>query len=330
MFREWLQIARSQTAAAIIILCGIFYLMGDGDLFSWYGLALIIFSILIHDFSFAHNSVIDVLTGYDTKDKFKDHFPLCAEKFNPLTALKISHVGLFITTLFAILLAFFGSGNSFLAISFYSIFLMCGFWYNEWTSKIALWDFIPISLCFTSLSVYAFFLASNRFTALVILSSIYIFLVEWYEIGIAGEIKECEMKEEISLLRYLGMTYDEKTNIFDMNKVALYPFAIKIISILLILVILSYSCTYSTIFITIAFGSLILVFNFRLTQRQYRDRNKALRDMAIGEILAIFLLPLVLYPLIGLSEVIVLLVFSLAYFVLMNQINWKSWFRPQV
>jgi hypothetical protein len=329
MLREWLQIARSQTAAAVIMLCGMFFLLGGGNIFSIYGLAIIIFSILIHDFSFAHNTVVDFLTGYDTKDQFKKHFPLCNGRFKPFTALKISHIGLLISTFMAIFLAFFGSGNSFLAVSFFSIFLISGFWYNEWTSKIVVWDFLPISICFTSLAVFTYFLINSKISILLILSAVYIFLVEWYEIGVAGEIKEAEMTEEISLLRKLGMICDKN---FDLSlKAFTYAWMIKVFSVaILCYIVFAYNIGIYSIIVLIIAGYLIGHFALKLTLPQKRDRNKSLRYMAAEEIISIFALPLILIPLIDPIQTIFLIIFSMGYFVIMNKINWKSIIRPQV
>ncbi len=335
MIRNWLKIARSQTAAAVIMLCGIFFLLGGGNFLSFLGIGVIVFSILIHDFSFAHNTAFDVLTGYDTEDEYKKHFPVCDGSVDPFDALKITHIGIFIMVFFAMLLSYFGTGNAFLAMSFFAIFLMSGFWYNEWTSKIATWDFVPISICFTSLSVFVYFLVSDEINLLMILSAIYIFLVEWYEIGIAGEIKEAEMTKEVSLLRNMGMAckkHDVSGEIiFDMHNAVYYPFFLKIISLLVILAIIGfYTFTWGTLAIFLILGTLMLVVNNKLTDRQLRNRNKSLRHMACGEILAIFLLPLILYPVVGLLEVLFLLFFSLSYFLVMNKINWGTWVRPQV
>lgn len=330
MLRDWLRIARSQTAAAVIMLCGIFFLLGGGNLFSVFGLLIVIFSILEHDFTFAHNSVIDVLTGYDTKDNFKKHFPLCNGKVNPLSALKITHLGIFAMTLFAIALAWMSRGNQFYAISCYAVFLISGFWYNEWTSKIALWDFVPISICFTSLSLYAYFLVSDSLSLLVVLCAVYIFLVEWYEIGIAGEIKELEIQDEASFLRYLGARCDYVH--FNLGKKAfLYASFVKLAGIAILgVIVYKYNFYLPGILTFLLMGTGMLYFAWKLTRKQKRDRNKAIRYMAAEEILSIFALPLILIPIIDTVATVILIVFSLLYFFVMNKINWDTLLRPKV
>lgn len=330
MLRDWLRICRSQTAAAVIMLCGMFFLLGGGNLFSVFGLLVVIFSILEHDFTFAHNSVVDVLTGYDTKDNFKKHFPLCNGKVNPFSALKITHLGIFAMTFFAIALAWMSPGNQFYAISCYAVFLISGFWYNEWTSKIALWDFVPISICFTSLSLYAYFLVSDSLSLLVILCAIYIFLVEWYEIGIAGEIKEFEIIDEVSLLRYLGARFDYIH--FNLRlKAFLYATLVKLAGIAILGAIVfkyNFSSCSVLLFALMALG--MMYFAWKLTRKQRRDRNKAVRCMAAEEILSIFALPLILIPIIDTASAVILIVFSLLYFFVMNKINWGTIVRPRV
>ncbi len=329
MLRNWLRISRSQTGAAVIMLCGIFFLLGGGNLFSLWGIIIVIFSILVHDFSFAHNSVIDVLAGYDKKDKFKKHFPLCNGRVDPFTALKITHIGGFLTTIFAILLAYFGSGNSFYAISFYVLFIICGFWYNEWTSKIAMWDFVPISICFASLSVYAYFLVSDEFTLLMILAAIYISLVEWYQVGVSGEIKEIEILDEVSLLRHLGAKCDV---VFNLGvKAFVYALTVKLFGVLILgIIVLRYNFTLYGIIVFALMSLLIIHFALNLTKIQKRDRNKSIRNMACEEIVSIFALPLILIPIIDTVQALFLILFSLLYFVFMNKINWNTLVQPKV
>jgi hypothetical protein len=330
ILKNWTQIARSQTAAAVIMLCGVFYLLGGGILFTVFGLLLIIFSITAHDFSFAHNSVIDVLTGYDTRDRFKNHFPLCNGRVNPFNALKMTHLGMVMTTFFAIFLCFMGPGNKFYAMACYAVFIISGFWYNEWTSKIALWDFVPISLCFTSLSLYAYFLVNNTLNTLVVLCAVYIFLVEWYEIGVAGEIKEYEMMDEVSLLRQLGA--EPGTVVFNLGlKAFFYALSVKTAGlVVLALIVYEYNFCLPSVLIFLLMGTGMLFFAWRLTKPQKRDRDKSLRYMASEEILSIFALPLILIPIIDMTSTVFLIFFSFFYFVLMNKMNWGTWVKPRV
>jgi hypothetical protein len=330
MLRDWLRIARSQTAAAVIMLCGMFYLIGGGNLFSIFGLLIVVFSILAHDFSFAHNSVVDVLTGYDTKDGFKSHFPLCNGRFDPRTALKITHIGMLIVTIFAVFLAWISPGNKFLALSFYAIFIVCGFWYNEWTSKIVMWDFVPISICFTSLSLYAYFLVSNSFTPLAVLCASYIFFVEWYEISVSGEIKEAEMMDEVSLLKHLGARC-EYTHFNLGLRAFLYASAVKLSGVaILALIVYKYNFYLLGMLTFLLMGAAMIYFAWKLTRKQKRDRNRAIRYMASEEIVSIFALPLVLIPIIDTLQAVVLIFFSMSYFVVNNFLNWGTLVRPRV
>jgi hypothetical protein len=314
----------------MIMLCGMFYLLGEGSLFSVYGLLVVIFSILVHDFSFAHNSVIDVLSGYDTRDKFKDHFPLCNGRIRPLSALKATHLGMFTVTVFAIYLAWISPGNRFYAMSCYAVFVVCGFWYNEWTSKTSQWDFVPISICFTALSLYAYFLMSATVSMVVVLAATYIFFVEWYEISVAGEIKEIEIEGEVSLLRNLGArcTFTH----FNLGLKALtYSWLVKLAGVALLgtIAFVYNSSIVSTItFVVMSFA--MIYFAWRLTRKQKRDRDKSIRYMAAEEIISIFALPLVLIPIIDTVSAVVLIFFSLFYFFFMNKINWNTWIKPKV
>ena len=78
------------------------------------------------------------------------------------------------------------------------------------------------------------------------------------------------------------------------------------------------------------FAFLAIYFCFQLTRKRLWNREKALRDMALEEIVTIFLLPVILIPMIGLSEVFIILGLAIVYFIGMNSVLWKTRFAPRV
>lgn len=327
--KDWLRIFRAQTAAAVFMIILVPYLVGGGDFFSWYTLILAIWSILVHHISFGHNTIMDTLMGWDKKDIHKLHHPLISSKIRKETALKVISVGIFLTTIIGIYLVYRSPGNQFYAMSFFSLFIIGGIIYNSGISKVSRWDVIPISLSFTSLSLYSYFLVAKEFDLLIILIALYIIFLQWFEIGVEGEIKEIEIKDEVNMLKLLGTKCDGKT--FNMGSSIIYPWALKLMGLAIAgYIVYKYTYELLTIILFVIFGILAIYFCYELTKKRKWDRKKAVRDMALEEVMTIFLLPLILIPKIGSLEVIIILVASITYFVGMNALLWGTRFAPRV
>lgn len=326
---NWLRVFRAQTAAAVFMLVLIPYLTAGGPLYSWKTLILALWSILAHHMAFGHNTVMDTLMGWDIMDQNKLHHPLVANFIKKETALKVVSFGIFFTTLIAILLVGYSDGNRFYAMAFLSLFLIGGMIYNSGISKISIWDVIPISICFTSLSLFSYFLVAEEFNELIILIAFYIILLQWFEIGVEGEIKEIELKNEINLLTKLGTKFDG--NSFNMGKSIVYPWGLKLAGLAVGgYIVYKYTYELTTIVLFALFAFLAIYFCFQLTKKRIWNRKKALRDMALEEIVTIFLLPVVLIPIIGVTEVMIILAFAILYFIGMNSLLWKTKFAPRV
>ncbi len=326
---NWLRIFRAQTAAAVFMLVMIPYLLAGGGLFTWNTLVLALWSILAHHMAFGHNTIMDTLMGWDIMDQNKLHHPLVANIIKKETALKVISIGIVISTFIAILLVRYSNGNQFYAMSFLTLFLIGGMIYNSGISKVSFWDVIPISLCFTSLSLFSYFLVAKEFNELIILIALYIILLQWFEIGVEGEIKDIELKNEINLLTKLGTKFDGNT--FNMGKSIIYPWGLKLAGLAVGgYIVYKFTFNITTVILFALFAFLAIYFCFELTKKRIWNRKKAIIDMALEEIITIFLLPLILIPIIGSKEVIIILVFAIVYFVGMNSLLWKTRFAPRV
>lgn len=327
--KDWLRIFRAQTAAAVILLILIPYLLAGGELFSWYTLVLALWSILLHHISFGQNSVLDAMMGWDQQDPHKKHHPLVSGRIKKETGLKVISIGYLISTILAIVLAYLGPGNPFYSMAFFSLFLVGGFVYNEGFSKISIWDFIPITICFTCLSLFSYFLIAQEFNELIVLVALYIALVEWFQIGIEGEIKEIEIKNEVNMLRILGTKIDGNT--FTMHKAIIYPWILKIFGLAVAGYILyKYTFELLTLVFYILGVILALYFCFKITRKRKWNRAKSLKCMGLEEVISIFLLPLILIPIIGILEIIIVLSISFVYFVGMNALLWDTSLAPKI
>jgi 4-hydroxybenzoate polyprenyltransferase len=327
--RYWLQIFRAQTAAAVFMYVLTAYLVAGGELFSWFALILALWSILTHHISFGHNTVMDTFMGWDEKDPNKTHHPLIANKIKKETALKVIAIGMFFGTIIAILLVYYSQGNVFYAMAFLSLFIISGLIYNDGISKVSVFDFIPYSICFSSLTVFSYFLVETSFNELIILLALYIGLLVWFQSGISGEIKEIEFKDEVSLLQKLGTKCSD--GVFDMGKSIIYPWIIKLAGLGIAgYIVFKYSFSILTISLFIVLSILAIYFCYKLTKKRVWNRQKTIKYMSLVEIVSIFMIPLILSPMIGLIETAIIVVISILYFVGMNSFLWKTRFAPKV
>lgn len=327
-FRDWLRVFRAQTAPATLLVVMVPFLLGGGNLFSFFGLALFVFAIVLHWFIFGHNSLMDTATGFDLKDKNKQHHPLVSGKISLNKAHNVIHTGLCLLTVLGILLVLLSPGNHLLAISWFLVFMVTGFAYNNGLSKSTIFSFVPITVCFTSLSVFAYYLSAQAMSPLMVLAALYIAFVEIFQISYEGELKELEAGEA-NLLRRLGAKIEQ--GFFVPNRAGDYGTWVKAIGLAIAGLIL-WVLPSVNVFSFILFLILLFFAGFylaRLTRFQKWDRNKALMDMSKEEIVSIYILPVVLIPLIGAIQAISLMAFGVVYFFAMNKLNWGV-FYPKV
>jgi 4-hydroxybenzoate polyprenyltransferase len=311
--------------------------MGGGELFSKFGLLLFVFSILLHYFIFGNNSLMDTCIvpsprqlPYDMQDKMKKHHPLITGKIKLATAHKVIYTGIVFLSFAAILISFYGSGNTSLSLAFFLVFVVSGFAYNCGLSKVTVWKFFPISLCFTALCTYAYFLMSENINNLIILILIYIFLTEIFEVGIEGDQKEIETNTEVNLLKYLG-TKTSHNKIFMSLSSKIVAWCIKISNLAVGLYITIYiGLRYETMLLFALFALLVIYFAYKIIHDKEWGRDVKLRYYSFEEISTIFLLLVIIIPYMGLLEAVTLMFFGVVYFIILNKINWGTFFIPRV
>ncbi|RLE43364.1 hypothetical protein DRJ19_02710 [Candidatus Woesearchaeota archaeon] len=329
--REWLQLFRSQTASATFILLLTFYLLGGGEIFSLMGLALIVASLLIHYSTFGQNSLNDFLLGYDKEDPHKKHHPLVSGKIKPEQAIKVVNVMLFLACLYCIILALHGANPTLALISSFLGYVF-GNWYNSGFSKVSLLKPIPITLAFTFIGLYAYFLSAKELTTLAILCTLYVALTMLFQIGIEGELKDYKTKE-VNILHKISK-----------DTFATLGVILKIVNLLVGLYIatLLWATLHPVLRITIVMISFLTIvaslfimrylFNYGLIVYETcrKCRKYVVRYCALMEILTIYYLLIVLIPEIGLVNVLFMMILGIVYFVAMNKINWGTLVAPMV
>lgn len=326
--RDWLQVFRAQTAPATIILVLVPYLLGGGTLFTFDALVIAILALLFHWFSFGHNSLMDTVAGYDLRDKQKSHHALVRGSISLESAHTVIHTGLFILTLTGIYLALKGTGNPTLAIAWFAIFITAGHAYNDGLSKVTIWSFVPITICFTAFGLYAFYIPAIKLTELMVCVAVYFAITLLFQISVSGELKDITEKEA-NLLRYLGARLSN--NRIELGKAKYYAWLVKLVNLGVGCYII-YNFGFNRLSITLfaLLAVLAIYFCHELTKDRNWDRNKTLVHMALEEIATIYIIPLILMPFIGLVASATLMLFGIVYFVIYNFFLWGTFLRPQV
>jgi len=315
--RDWLQLFRAQTAPATILLILVPYLT-NASLFSLEALAIALFALFTHWFSFGHNSLLDTAMGYDFKDPSKSHHPLVASRLNMMAAHNVIHWGLCASAVFAILISLGFSPNSTFALISIFLWFVFGYAYNAGLSKECLFSFLPISICFTAMGAWGWFLSHNSLDRLGWLLLAYFFTTILFQISWSGHLKELELKERSNILVKMGAKIEH--GVFLPSRATFYGLFIKLVNIpILGSQILSENITPLRevwLALTVILSCYLLA---KLVLPHQYIREKELRNMSFMEILTIFTpIPLVLPWL----EATILMLFGVAYFVLMNKALW--------
>ncbi len=318
---QWLKLFRAQTLPATLLLLVTAFLLGGGSLFSIKGLLVCFFALLAHFFSFGENSLLDTSQGFDTKDPSKSLHPLVNGEISIESATNVIHTGIILTALFGIFIAGYSGGNFTLAILSLFLFSLFGEWYNK-GNKVTTLSFLPISLCFTALVFYGYFIVANEISPLMVLVAAYVYVRIHFQIDIAGNIKDLETGER-NMLKKIGAKIENV--LFYPGKAKLYGFGLTFMEIVIGLwIFVQYTFSLWTLPFIIFFMGTGVYFVWRLVKKREWDRDKSLMDMSLVEIAFIYALPVILAPIIGYLEVFVLLTFGVIWFFFMNRLLWDS------
>lgn len=325
---NWLQLFRAQTAPATIIIVVVSYLVGGGRLFALNGLLVGVFALVAHWLTFGHNTLMDTQGGWDPKDRHKQHHPLVGGIISLRSAHNAIHTGLFFLTLFAVGLVLLGEGNPFLAMVSFSIFLTAGHCYNDGLSKTTIWSFAPITVCFTFLAFFGYYIVAKEITPLMFCLALYVALTMLFEISWEGECKEITA-DEANLLRSMGVECDGKT--FKSGPAKVYGWGVKLLNLGVGgFILCRYALTPLTAVLFLVLAGLAVYFCHELTKDRVWDRHRTVVHCASEEIVSIYIMPAILIPIIGLVESLLLMIFGILYFTFFNRVLWGTTIGPMV
>lgn len=348
--KDFLRVGRAQTAPASVLLMFVGILLGGGELLSLAGLAFLLFAILFHIASFGQNSVMDSAIKpeigegltVDEQDDSKSNHPIINGSVSLRTGFLSINILLYALMVVAVAIPFYTPGNTALALASFAVWIIFGQAYNNGISIFTKWKWVYISVCFTGLSLYFYFLYATDFTMLMGLVSIYIFLRVWFQNGYAGEMKDLTAPED-NMLRTMGATIEKDViveefkgiefkkagDVFKPKFARIYCYALTLAEIFVgyeILFVVS-GGIISMWYVHVPFSVLMgagLVFCLLMAHEREWGRDRELKHMGLMEIIFIYALPIALIPIIGYIPVLVLLIFGVAWFYGMNKWLWGS------
>jgi hypothetical protein len=325
--KDWLRLFRAQTAPATILLILTPYL-ANANLLTLETLAIAVFALLAHWISFGNNTLLDFALGYDQKDPSKQHFPLHRGVISLHAAHNVIHWSLSALAIIAILVCLSFSPNPLLAVISIFLWFVFGYSYNSGLSKESLFAFLPISICFTFMGSFGWFLSHSNLNMTGWLYLGYVFFVILFQIGWSGCLKELEVKERSNILVKMGaqVTVDQDfprdttEKHFSPGLSWVFGWFVKGFNLLFGMLLLWQNYSLVRVVIYCVFDVLIITSLYKLTKPRVYNRDKELLKMSLMEILSIYLVPwLMLDPL----TVVILEVIGVIYFFGVNLWLWK-------
>jgi len=318
--KDFLQMLRIHTAPATVILLASSYSAGGGSLFSGFGLALVLYGIVLHGSTFGHNVVMDYF--WDIRDENKKHHPLVAGRIKLGEAVNTVMPLLGVCLLAGVAFAY----GMYWPTFWFTLFITFGFLYNNWLSKTTIWGWIPITVCFTSLSGYAMSLAGK----LDLLYILYIMFTIWFQIGWSGYLKEIQVLDQANLLRRLGVKVSNGW-LHIPAAAKLFGGFVKsgnIISLAVIMVASDlYGRSLASMIASSILASLMMYMMYKLLKSRKWDRISELRNMSLMEIATIYA---GMFSVMTINEALTLAVFGIVWFTAMNKLLWETKLAPRV
>jgi 4-hydroxybenzoate polyprenyltransferase len=319
---DYLRIGRVQTFPADWLLTLTPFLYGRLNLVQ--ATLLSIFIWFVHFSSFGHNSLMDTAMGYDLKDLHKKHHPLVAGRIQLSEAHNVIHWLLCTLTVCALIFSLKLSPAPLYAVLCIPIWTMFGYAYNSGLSKESVFGFIPISICFTFMGAWGWFLSHETLNTVGYLYLGYVFCTILFQISYSGFKKELLIKERSNILVRLGAKVEN--GVFKPSRAGIYGVTIKGLNWLIGLLLLLQNFNIIRLLWFIVISSFVFVYLIRLTKPREYIRDRELLDMSLEEVATIYLVvPILLDSLVA----ALLMVIGLFYFLIVNRILWKAPF-PRV
>ena len=201
--REWLKLFRAHTSPALWCLILTPYLH-NAELFTLNTAALWVLAELVHHISWGQNSLMDFTQGYDKKDPAKKHHPLLTGALGVTESVNMIYWGLALLMTAAIVLTFYVSPAPALAMAMLTMWMAWGWGYNCGLSKESILGGASITLSFTGMAAWGWYLSHGDLGRLGLISVGYVFMQGVYMNGWTNQMKDFKQLERSHLPHLLG------------------------------------------------------------------------------------------------------------------------------
>jgi len=329
-FLVYLRLLRIQgagaTAAAAIIPA---LIMGQHDLFLLS--IIVIVGVMCHIFTAVHNEYLDIKV--DEKSKDLKEKPLVSGAIPKRYALYISIAVIFMA--YALTLVFF---FSIYPLIFLTIALFLGGLYNSVGKKVPEFGMILGASCMF-FSLYGASTISIQFNNLVYLAAFAIFIHIMFNTTVDGGLKDVDhdfLAGAKTTATRLGVKVINK-KIKVTKKFTVYAYGLKFIYIALVLLVgfqkqvnLWGSELYLTQLLCIFLLIGILFTLYRFWHPPDFNRPKLIRIFAVHELASYVVAPIVISPLFGLRNTLILIFLPIVWFFIVNVIVYGKPMQPDV
>jgi 4-hydroxybenzoate polyprenyltransferase len=329
--RDWLRLFRAQTGLSTYFGFSIPYLIAGGD--PLVTVALLPVGLLMHYASFGHNSVMDY--WYDIHDPAKAHHPLQSSRISLGMAHIVIHSMLTLTALICITVTLLLSPRPEVALAFLALYMTFGHAYNDGLGKHTRHSWLPISLCFTSLAGWGWFLANDNFDVNLALLLLVAFTSIAYQIGFEGNLKDL-CSDKVNLLHSLARNMECR---YEGDRLTMISYEghtfwwLRFFDIIL----LWYLCLSLNAYIgqtVLALASVAQAWFISEMNRSLRrglDRDRLLGYLGKIEVLQFLkLMSPMLYSTGNILVFVIYMPLGLAYFTVMNRLLWGTTWAPRV
>jgi len=316
---DWLRIFRAQTMPATLLLILVPYLT-NAEFFSLTTLEIALFAVLAHYLSFGHNSLMDTYGGWDYRDPSKKHHPLVSGRVSMTTAHNVIHWGLGLLSVIAAIISIYISPNPIMALTFILLWFVWGHAYNDGLDKECVLSFLPISICFTALGLWGWFLSHSQLDYVGLLLTGYFFFTILFQISWSGHLKELSLKERSNILIKMGASITPK-GWFIPGASRIYGILIKAINLIfgILLMLANFTLVRLVWYVILCLLSITML--HQLTKPRPYKRDSELFNMSLMEIFTIYMpIPLVLEW----TEATILMLLGIIYFFGVNLLLWEK------
>jgi hypothetical protein len=325
--KKWLQLFRAQTAPATVLLVLTAYLFSASFL-DLKTLLLTALLLLVHLFSFGHNSLMDAAMHYDQGDPNKQHHPLVSGIIKFQQAHNVIHWGLGFLSLAVASVTILIAQNPLIALLCLIGWTGFGHAYNDGLSKESLIGFLAISLSMTAAGAWGWFLSNEKLTVLGGLYLGYVFCIILYQISWSGFIKEMQVREHSNILSKMGAELVTTAEVYPKKLITVefypgasrfYAYLIKGVGLIFASLLCWYNYSLVRLVTLVLFGVLMVFLLHQTTKQRAYNRGKELLSMSLMEIATIYLaIPLML----NLEIAALLMLAGIVYFFLINVWLW--------